>query len=160
MNTNKHTLKTDDLTVGQQLVLVVRHGGNWGSEIRRTERTLTVKKILKNRLVLTDEKGVDYRYIVEFSKTYPYRNGEVSVDLEGSRARDNVWSIRQNHHALFTLDDPELYAGRDADIERNKGIAAKIEAQKTLDDFKRSLSVADAEAAITALHAYIKENTP
>ncbi|WNM67368.1 hypothetical protein SEA_CHILIPEPPER_47 [Microbacterium phage ChiliPepper] len=161
MNTSERTLNTADLVAGQQLYYVGHRGGRWGAERVRTERVLTIKKVLKNRLVCEDDKGNSYRFIVEYSKTYTYRNGQVSTDLEGSRARDNVWSYRDSHYVLYTLDDPKFTEGREADLAHNAAVKAEWEAREALEAFKKSLSVETAEETIAALQRYIatkKEN--
>jgi hypothetical protein len=162
MNTSDHTLNTSDLTVGQELFLVGHSGGRWGDERKRTERRLTITKVLKNRLVCTSEDGSVYRYIVEYSAKYPYNNGRVSTDLEGSRSRDQLWSYTRTHYVLYTTDDPKFFEGREADLAHNAALKAQKEAKEALEAFKQSLSVETAEETIAALQRYIatqkKEN--
>ncbi|QZE10269.1 hypothetical protein QDW33_gp49 [Microbacterium phage Doobus] len=155
MNTSDRTLNTSALTVGQELLYVGHRGGRWGAERTRSERRLTITKVLKNRLVCADEAGNSYRFIVEFSKTYSYRNGQVSTDLEGSRSRDNTWSYRDAHYVLYTTDDPKFLEGREADLAHNAALKAQREAAEALDAFKKSLSVETAEETIAALQRYI-----
>ncbi|AVR57208.1 hypothetical protein PBI_KIERAN_47 [Microbacterium phage Kieran] len=162
MNTSKRTLNTANLVVGQQIVQTLTSSSRWGDTKREVRQSiLTVKKVLKNRLVLEDADGKELRFIVEFSAKYPYRNGEVSTDLEGTRGRDRFYSVPRWYRVLWTTDDVELVeflAGVDA---QNKALDVKREAKEALEAFKQSLSIENAEAAILALQQYVahqKEN--
>ncbi|WXW92793.1 hypothetical protein SEA_TUKTUK_52 [Microbacterium phage TukTuk] len=156
MNTRKHSLNTANLVVGQQIVQTLTSSNRWGDTRQEVKQSiLTVKKILKNRLVLEDKDGKELRFIVEYSPKYAYRNGQVSVDLEGSRSRDAMWSHPRWYRILWTTDDTELVeylAGIDA---QNKAFDVKREAKEALEAFKQALSVENAEAAILALQQYV-----
>lgn len=148
-------LNTSRLTVGQQLVLLNTQSSRWGDTTREVRQSiLTITKILKTRLVAQDETGREYRFIVEYSKTYTYRNGDVTTDLEGSRG-DRFAGSSGWYKTLWTTDDPELVAYLGRIDEVNAQIIAKREARAALETFKASISVENAEAAIAALQTYV-----
>jgi hypothetical protein len=160
MNTNTSNNRGNQLTIldvepGQQLILTSTSSYGYNDIARKvTTRVLTVKKVLKTRLVCEDKAGREYRFIVEFSKTYTARNGWVSTDLEGERDRDS-WHYNRDHRILWTTDDAgltEYLAKIDA---HNREVQARDEARKALDTFKASLNVENAEAAIAALQQYV-----
>lgn len=151
-------MNTRDLVEGQTLILLKQRSSRWSDNPTEFfEVPVTIKKILKNRLVIETTEGVVWRLIVEYSAKYPYRNGEVSTDLEGSRGA-NVWSIPTWYKTLWTTDDPDLAKHVAELTAENTRRPVKLDAKKSLDAFKASLSITDAEAAIVALQAYIKEN--
>jgi hypothetical protein len=156
MNTSDRNLKTQDLVVGQELTLYSQRRA-YGHEYKTvyTTETVTVEKILKNRLVIRHESGRLERLIVEYSPKYTYRNGEVTTDAEGTRARDDRFSYRSVFRILFTKDDPKLVERLAAIDAENHRIEVKNAAQASLDDFKKSLTVENAESAIEALQAWI-----
>lgn len=160
MNTNKRNLNTADLTVGQELVLLLQKPNRWGDGPTefKTE-TVTVAKILKTRLVITRENGREERLIVEFSPRYAYRNGEVTTTIEGTKGD---WRTPAWYRTLFTVGDEDLAERVERLTAENVRRDAKITAQKAIEEFKQSLSIENAEAAIQALQKYVntrnKEN--
>lgn len=156
MNTTSSTLNTRDLAVGQKLILLKQRANRWGNgPTEFTTETVKVEKILKNRLVIELPGGGLVRLIVEFSKSYTYRNGEVSMDLEGSRSRRRYYSTPTWYKSLWTVDDPELAERIEKLEDENTRRQVRIDAENALQDFKSSLSVENAEAAIVALQAWI-----
>lgn len=148
-------LNTASLQEGQQLVLLNTQSSRWGDTVREVKKSiLTITKILKTRLVATDEAGREYRFIVEYSKTWTSRNGDVSTDLEGSRG-DRFSGSSGWYKTLWTTDDTELVEYLTRIDEDNAQIIAKREARAALETFKASISIENAEAAITALQAYV-----
>lgn len=160
MNTQDHTLNTSNLTIGQELTMLKVRSNPWGRD-KPTDFhtvTMTVTKILKNRLVLTDEAGNVFRLVVKFSKVYEYQNGVVTVDLEGTNR--SGYNVPTFYKTLGTTDDA-LIAEKIAKLTAsNARLNIQLEAEKALDAFKSSLTVENAEAAIAALQTFIanKEN--
>lgn len=113
----------------------------------------TVAKVLKTRLVLTRTglggKTVELRILVTNDPSWAYNHGRVKDRAEGQ----SEWS--NNAYYLFTEGDETLATLRAQFEEHETARQAQIAAQNALEQFKRTLSVEDAESAIAALQAYI-----
>lgn len=129
---NSDRLNTNSLHVGQQLVRTAVSTYGYRDATRKvTSDILTITKILKTRLVVEDENGRETRYIVEYSKTWPSRNGDVSTDTEGSRSA-GYYHSSGNYITLWTTDDPALVEYLATIDEHNRKANAKDTARASV----------------------------
>jgi hypothetical protein len=144
-------MSTSNLEVGQKVVRIHRprvHFGTVLGEFRTSE--LTVKKILKTRVVFEKADGRELRMLVE-TGAWTLRAGEVKTDEEG-----NTQSWNREPVELATADEVEIieairqnYADRKAEQdERNALKEAIAEVRHELDG---NADLAKIDAAIEAL---------
>ena len=131
-------LKPEMLSVGDMLNMLVRSS----SKMPVLER-VAVTRILKTRVVVEREDGTLLRFIVAEPN---YRGGYLNGLVEGS-----LWG-----YELYTTDD-ETYKPRLAESQRHfLRKRAEAKAVNALEEFKRTRSLENANAAIAAINVWRK----
>jgi len=141
-----NNMNAADLSVGDKLVRIITPRYGSVDSVRLVE--LTVKKVLKSRLVVETAKGVEYRLLLDTSK-YSFRTGEVKNRLEGQ----SEWN--RESFDIATAGDPiieAIVAAHEATAGKKRIRVAAGRAVAAIAQ-TRYPELAKVEAAIEALQA-------